>query len=70
MAVLKRGINSSTQFSEHKESNKLLFYEPATVQPSSNKILWKKNHNPGPAYIIDINVFERFIRCNSILYHF
>lgn len=36
----------------------------------TNNILWKKNHNPGPAYIIDINDFEWFITCNGILYHF
>jgi hypothetical protein len=33
MAVLKQGISiSSTQFSEHKESSKLLFYEPVALQ--------------------------------------
>jgi hypothetical protein len=79
MAVLRQGITiSSTQFSEHKESSKLLFYEHAAVQRSSkcdtlkNNIFWGEggNQNPGPAYIIDINDFESFITCNSILYHF
>ena len=35
-----------------------------------NNVFWKINQNPSPAYIIDINNFEWFSTCNSILYHF
>jgi hypothetical protein len=36
-----------------------------------NNIFWGGGDQiPGPAYIIDINDFEWFITCNSILYHF
>jgi len=48
MAVLRQGIKISyTQFSEHKESRKLLFYEPATVQRSSKCDTLKTTYSGG-----------------------